>query len=159
MHPESGGKPVVVGNCQAGWAIMLMSAAAPDVAGVICIAGSPLSYWAGTRGKHPMRYTGGMVGGSWLASLVGDLGHDTFDGVHLVSNFESLDPANTYWTKSYNLYSKVDTEEPRYLDFERWWGGHFFMTREEMRFITDELFVGNKLTKGTVVSSEGRRID
>ncbi len=159
MHPQSGGKPVVIGNCQAGWAIMLMSAAAPDVAGVICIAGSPLSYWAGTRGKHPMRYTGGMLGGSWLASLVGDLGHDTFDGVHLVSNFEYLDPANTYWTKPYNLYSKVDTEEPRYLDFERWWGGHFFMTREEMRFITDELFVGNKLTKGTVVSSEGRRID
>ena len=159
MHPQSGGKPVVIGNCQAGWAIMLMGAAAPDVAGVICIAGSPLSYWAGTRGKHPMRYTGGMLGGSWLASMVGDLGHDTFDGVHLVSNFESLDPANTYWTKPYTLYSKVDTEEPRYLDFERWWGGHFFMTREEMRFIADELFVGNKLTKGTVVSSEGRRID
>ena len=159
MHPHSSGKPVVVGNCQAGWAIMLMSAAAPDVAGVICVAGSPLSYWAGTRGKHPMRYTGGMLGGSWLAALMSDLGHEIFDGAHLVSNFENLDPANTYWTKSYNLYSKVDTEEPRYLEFERWWGGHFLLTREEMRFIVDELFVGNKLTKGTIVSSAGRRID
>ena len=159
MHPHSSGKPVVVGNCQAGWAIMLMSAAAPDVAGVICVAGSPLSYWAGTRGKHPMRYTGGMLGGSWLAALMSDLGHEIFDGVHLVSNFEHLDPANTYWTKPYNLYSKVDTEEPRYLEFERWWGGHFLLTREEMRFIVDELFVGNKLTKGTIVSSTGRRID
>jgi hypothetical protein len=45
---------------------MLMAAAAPDLAGVICIAGSPLSYWAGTRGKNPMRYTCGLLGGGWL---------------------------------------------------------------------------------------------
>jgi hypothetical protein len=66
LHPGCEDKPVVVGNCQAGWAIMLMAAAAPDLAGVICIAGSPLSYWAGTRGKNPMRYTGGLLGGGWL---------------------------------------------------------------------------------------------
>ncbi len=29
LHPEAEGKPVVVGNCQAGWAIMMMAAAAP----------------------------------------------------------------------------------------------------------------------------------
>ena len=33
-------------------------------------------------------------------------------------------PANTLWTKQYNLYSKIDTEASRYLGFERWWGGH-----------------------------------
>jgi pimeloyl-ACP methyl ester carboxylesterase len=159
MHPDCEGNPVVVGNCQAGWAIMLMAAAAPDVAGVICIAGSPLSYWAGTRGKNPMRYTGGLVGGSWLASFLSDLGNGTFDGVHLVSNFENLDPANTLWSKQYNLYSKIDTEEPRFLNFERWWGGHFLLTDEEMRFIVDELFVGNKLTKGTIVSRDRLRMD
>jgi pimeloyl-ACP methyl ester carboxylesterase len=159
MHPDCEGNPVVVGNCQAGWAIMLMAAAAPDLAGVICIAGSPLSYWAGTRGKNPMRYTGGLVGGSWLASFLSDLGNGTFDGVHLVGNFENLDPANTLWSKQYNLYSKIDTEEPRFLNFERWWGGHFLLTDEEMRFIVDELFVGNKLTKGTIVSRDRLRMD
>jgi len=159
LHPGCEDKPVVVGNCQAGWAIMLMAAAAPDLAGVICIAGSPLSYWAGTRGKNPMRYTGGLLGGGWLASFMSDLGNGTFDGVHLVSNFENLDPANTLWSKPYNLYSKIDTEEARFLTFERWWGGHFLLTAEEMRFIVDELFVGNKLTKGAIVSRDRRRMD
>ena len=159
LHPDCGGNPVVIGNCQAGWAIMLMAAAAPELAGVICIAGSPLSYWAGIRGKNPLRYSGGLLGGSWLASFTSDLGNGIFDGVHLVSNFEYLDPANTLWSKQYNVYSKVDTEEERFLGFERWFGGHFLLTGEEMRFIVYELFVGNKLTKGTIVSSDRRRID
>ncbi|MEM7023098.1 MAG: DUF3141 domain-containing protein, partial [Pseudomonadota bacterium] len=28
LHPEADGKPVVLGNCQAGWAVMLLAAAA-----------------------------------------------------------------------------------------------------------------------------------
>jgi hypothetical protein len=159
LHPEADGKPVVVGNCQAGWAIMMMTAAAPDDVGIVAVAGSPLSYWAGVEGMNPMRYTGGLLGGTWLTSLAGDLGNGTFDGAHLVQNFESLDPSNTLWSKQYNLYSKVDTEEPRYLGFEKWWSGYFFTTKEEMRGITDELFVGNKLTRGTIQTSDRRRIN
>jgi pimeloyl-ACP methyl ester carboxylesterase len=159
LHPDADGKPVVIGNCQAGWAIMLMSAAAPDIAGVVCVAGSPLSYWSGERGKNPLRYVGGLLGGSWLASLASDLGAGQFDGQHLVSNFESLNPSNTLWSKQYNLYANVDTEEERYLDFERWWGGYFFLTEDEIRFIVDELFVGNKLAQGKIVTSKGRRLD
>jgi pimeloyl-ACP methyl ester carboxylesterase len=159
LHPEAEGKPVVVGNCQAGWAIMMLAAAAPDLVGLVSIAGAPLSYWAGVEGKNPMRYTGGLLGGTWLTSLAGDLGNGKFDGAHLVSNFENLNPANTLWTKQYNLYSKVDTEEPRYLGFEKWWSGYFFTTKEEMRQIVDELFVGNKLTKGTILTRDRRAID
>ena len=33
-----------------------------------------LSYWAGIKGENPMRYTGGLLGGSWLTALTGDLG-------------------------------------------------------------------------------------
>jgi pimeloyl-ACP methyl ester carboxylesterase/tellurite resistance protein len=159
LHPDAEGKPVVIGNCQAGWAIMMLSAAAPQLVGAVAVAGSPLSYWAGIEGVNPMRYTGGLLGGTWLTSLAGDLGNGKFDGAHLVSNFENLNPANTLWTKQYNLYSKVDTEEPRYLGFEKWWSGYFFTTTEEMRFIVDELFVGNKLTKGTILTSDRRRIN
>jgi pimeloyl-ACP methyl ester carboxylesterase len=158
LHPDAG-KPVVIGNCQAGWAIMMLAAAAPQDAGIVAVAGSPLSYWAGHEGVNPMRYSGGLLGGTWLASLAGDLGNGTFDGALLVQNFESLNPSNTLWTKQYNLYSKVDTEEPRYLAFEKWWSGYFLTTKEEMRFITNELFVGNKLTKGTIQTSDRRRID
>jgi pimeloyl-ACP methyl ester carboxylesterase/tellurite resistance protein len=159
LHPDADGKPVVIGNCQAGWAIMMLAAAAPRDLGIVAVAGSPLSYWAGLEGVNPMRYSGGLLGGSWLASLAGDLGNGTFDGAYLVQNFENLNPANTLWAKQYNLYAKVDTEEERYLGFERWWSGYFLTTKEEMRFITNELFVGNKLTRGTIQTSDRRRIN
>ena len=93
-----------IGNCQAGWQIMMMAAIRPELSGPIMLAGSPLSYWAGVRGKNPMRYLGGLLGGTWLTALAGDLGNGIFDGANLVANFESLNPANTYWQKPYNVY-------------------------------------------------------
>jgi len=159
LHPEAEGKPAVVGNCQAGWAVMMLAAMRPELFGPIIIAGSPLSYWAGVHGENPLRYTGGLLGGTWLTAMVGDLGNGKFDGAWLVTNFENLNPSNTYWTKAYNLYSKIDTEGPRYLEFEEWWGGHVLLNAEEMQFIADELFVGNKLVSGNMSSLDGTRID
>ena len=147
-HPEAEGKPIVIANCQAGWQTMMMAAIRPDLTGPIILAGSPLSYWAGVRGKNPMRYLGGLLGGTWLTELSGDLGAGIFDGAHLVANFESLNPANTYWTKPYNVYSKVDTEPERFLDFETWWGNPVLLNAGEMQWIADNLFVGNKLSSG-----------
>ncbi len=155
LHPKAEGKPFVIGNCQGGWALMLIAAAQPESVGPILLAGSPVSYWAGVEGKNPMRYSGGLLGGSWLASLSGDLGNGKFDGAHLVSNFENLNPANTYWSKLYNLYSKVDTERERFLEFERWWGGHYLMNKAEMDWIVQNLFVGNKLSRGGVQTADG----
>ena len=160
LHPHAEGRPFLIGNCQGGWALMMLAALIPNEIGPLLLAGSPLSYWAGVAGKNPMRYLGGLLGGSWLASLAGDLGHGKFDGAHIVNNFESLDPANTYWTKLYNLYSKIDTEPPRFLHFEKWWGGHFLMNKEEMEWIVQNLFVGNKLAAGEVQSFDAKhRID
>jgi Protein of unknown function (DUF3141) len=159
LHPDAEGKPCVIGNCQAGWAVMMLAAIRPELFGPIIIAGSPLSYWAGVRGRNPMRYTGGLLGGSWLTTLAGDLGHGKFDGAWLVQNFENLNPANTLWSKQYNLYAKIDTEAPRYLDFERWWGGHVTLNAEEIQFIVDELFVGNNLAAGRIHASDGTTID
>jgi hypothetical protein len=159
LHPQADGKPCVIGNCQAGWAVMMLAAIRPELFGPTIIAGSPLSYWAGVHGKNPMRYSGGLLGGSWLTALAGDLGHGKFDGAWLVQNFENQNPANTLWTKQYNLYSKVDTEAPRYLGFERWWGGHVNLNAEEIQFIVDELFIGNKLAAGEITTSNGTAID
>jgi len=142
LHSEAEGKPMIIGNCQAGWATMMLAAARPDLCGPLIIAGAPLSYWAGVRGANPMRYTGGLLGGSWLTALMGDVGNGTFDGAWLVQNFENLNPANTLISKQYNLYANVDTEGPRYLGFERWWGGHVSTNAEEMQYIVDNLFVG-----------------
>lgn len=159
LHPEADGKPCVIGNCQAGWAVMMLAAARPELFGPLIIPGSPLSYWAGVEGENPMRYTGGVLGGSWLTALTSDLGGGTFDGGHLVSNFESLNPANTYWSKNYNLWSKVDTEAERFLEFEKWWGGHVSLNAEEIQWIVDQLFIGNRLATGEIVTSDGQRID
>jgi len=123
------------------------------------LAGSPLSYWAGVHGKNPMRYLGGLLGGTWLTSLAGDLGHGIFDGANLVANFEALHPDNTYWKKIYNLYSKIDTEADRFLDFEKWWGSPVLLTAGEMQSIADDLFVGNKLAPGELRTSTGVRVD
>src|SRR6187401_3511863 len=159
LHPDADGKPCVIGNCQAGWAVMILASLRPELFGPIIVAGAPLSYWAGVRGKNPMRYSGGLLGGSWLTALTSDLGHGKFDGAWLVQNFESQNPANTHWSKQYNLYSKIDTEASRYLDFERWWGGHVNLNAEEIQFIVDELFIGNNLAAGRIQASDGSTID
>lgn len=156
LHPESDGLPFVIGNCQGGWAAALLAACAPSLVGPLMLAGSPLSYWAGVRGKNPMRYSGGMLGGSWMSSFAADLGDGRFDGAHLVQNFENLNPANTYWGKLYNLYSRVDTERERFLEFERWWGGHFQLNRAEIDWIVQNLFVGNHLTRNEVYAKHAR---
>jgi len=158
-HPDADGKPCVIGNCQAGWAVMILASLRPELFGPLIIAGAPLAYWAGVHGKYPMRYSGGLLGGSWLTALTSDLGAGKFDGAWLVQNFENQNPSNTFWTKQYNVYSRVDTEAERYLEFERWWGGHVNLNAEEIQFIVDELFVGNNLAAGKIEMSDGQKVD
>ena len=157
-HPDSA-KPVLVGNCQGGWAVMMLAAARPDIAGALVINGAPMSYWAGNDGDNPMRYAGGLAGGAWLSMLASDLGGGKFDGAHLVQNFEDLNPANTYWDKYYRLFDDVDEEAPRFLDFERWWGGFYLMNEEEIRWVVNNLFIGNKLSQGEARLGPGRYFD
>lgn len=156
LHAGTHGKPAVIGNCQAGWQVMMAASLWPEIFGPIILAGSPLSYWAG---DNPMRYAGGLTGGSWLTALTSDLNAGRFDGAWLVQNFENLDPANTLWSKNYHLYANVDTEGPRYLGFEKYWGGHVFLNDVEMQYIVDNLFIGNKLTSASLITSDGLRID
>ncbi len=158
-HPDADGKPCVIGNCQAGWAVMILASLRPELFGPVIVAGAPLAYWAGVHGKYPMRYSGGLLGGSWLTALTSDLGAGKFDGAWLVQNFESQNPSNTLWTKQYNVYSMVDTEADRYLEFERWWGGHVNLNAEEIQFIVDELFIGNNLAAGRIKMSDGAAVD
>src|SRR6188474_1122485 len=75
------------------------------------------------------------------------------------TELRDLNPANTFWDKYYHLYANIDTEPPRFLEFERWWGGFFLMNREEIEWITRNLFVGNKLWKGETRDSQGRMFD
>ena len=159
LHPQAPSLPALIGNCQAGWQIMMTAAIKPELAGPILIAGSPLSYWAGNRGKAPLRYLGGLLGGTWLTALAGDLGAGIFDGIGLVGNFENMNPANTYFRKGYNVFDHVDTEAQRFLEFEKWWGNPVLLNAEEMQWIADNLFVGNRLSSGQLLASDGMHVD
>lgn len=159
LHPRADGKPCVIGNCQAGWAVMILASLRPELFGPLIIAGAPLAYWQGVHGKYPMRYTGGLLGGSWLTAMTSDLGAGKFDGAWLVQNFENQNPSNTLWTKQYNVYSNIDTEADRYLEFEKWWGGHVNLNADEIQFIVDELFIGNNLAAGKILMSDGQKVD
>src|SRR5208282_2653344 len=158
-HPGAESKPIVIANCQAGWQTMMTAAITPDLMGPILVAGSPMSYWAGVRGKNPMRYLGGIFGGSWATALSNDVGAGKFDGASLIANFELANLANTFWTKQYNVYSNVDAEKERFLSFETWWGSPVLLNAGEMQWIVDNLFVGNRLSTGQIRTTDGVRVD
>ena len=157
-HPEAP-KPIVTGNCQGGWATLLLAATNPDLTGPIVLNGAPVATWSGRVGENPMRYNGGLLGGTINAMYYSDLGHGVFDGADIVQNFELLNPARNYFGKYYDLYAKVDTEPKRFLDFERWWGGYFLLNEAEMKWIVEQLFVGNKLSKNEAQLEPGRNVD
>ena len=113
LHPKALGKPFVFGNCQAGWHAMLAACVRPDLVGPMVLAGTPLSYWGGVHGNNVMRYLGGWYGGSWLDRMTSDMGNGMFDAAWLVGNFDNLNPANTLWSKQYNVWSKSRAEKSR----------------------------------------------
>jgi len=155
-HP--GKTPVLYGNCQGGWAAVLVAIHCQGPVGAVVLNGSPLSYWAGASGANPMRLAGGLLGGSWITSFLADLGNGKFDGAWLIQNFENLKP-EAVWEKYANLFLNVDKEQDRFLEFERWWNGWYSFSREEIVEIVDHLFIGNELEQGTLDLGDGVEID
>ncbi|RFO97447.1 alpha/beta hydrolase [Rhodoferax lacus] len=157
-HPESA-KPVVVGNCQGGWATLILAAAHPELTGPLVLNGAPVATWSGQIGESAMRYNGGLLGGVLPALLMSDLGAGEFDGAHLVSNFEMLNPSRNFFGKYYDLFADVDNKRDSFLEFEKWWGGFHFTNEAEIRWIVEQLFVGNRLSKGEAQLEPGKKLD
>jgi pimeloyl-ACP methyl ester carboxylesterase len=157
-HPDAP-KPIIVGNCQGGWAALVLAAANPDISGPLVLNGAPVAAWSGRKGENPMRYNGGLLGGVVPALLLSDLGGGVFDGAHLVSNFEQLNPGRNFFGKYYDLFVDPKKGRERFLEFEKWWGGFHFMNEAEIRWIVEQIFVGNKLSRGEARIESGRRLD
>jgi pimeloyl-ACP methyl ester carboxylesterase len=157
-HPDAG-NPVITGNCQGGWATLLMAATNPDLTGPIVINGAPVDPWAGKVGENPMRYSAGVMGGTWIPMFLSDMGNGIFDGANLVQNFEQLNPGRTLFRKYTDLFRDIDKGDATFLEFEKWWGGFFLMTEPEIRWIVEQLFVGNRLVKNEARIEPGRPID
>ena len=158
LHPDAP-RPFAIGNCQAGYQTLMVAMLRPDLFGPCLVVGSPMSYWQGTRGKNPMRYAGGMLGGSWLTELTSDLGHGKFEGTNLVLNFDLLNPANWLWGKQYEVYANIDTDAERYLEFEKWWGDFISLGGDEIQYLVDNLFIGDKLARGELAAPDGTVFD
>ena len=68
LHPQADGRPVVIGNCQGGWATMMLAAAHPDLVGPVIVAGAPGAAPAWTSIEQSarrlgidVRYTGDLL--------------------------------------------------------------------------------------------------
>ena len=131
----------------------------PDLTGPIVIAGAPLSYWSGAFGKNPLRYFGGLGGGAVPASLAADLGAGKFDGAGLVSiSSSSTRPRRG----GGNITTCFPTSMGKRKTFSRSRNGgpaSISSSESEIRWIVENLFVGNKLTRGEAVLDDGQRID
>jgi hypothetical protein len=157
-HPHAS-NPVVTGNCQGGWATLLLAATNTDLTGPIVVNGAPVAPWSGRVGENPMRYNAGVLGGTWIPMMLSDLGGGIFDGAHLVLNFELLNPGRTLFRKYTDLYRDIDKGDRTFLEFEKWWGGFFMLTEPEIRWIVEQLFVGNRLAKNEARLEPGRPVD
>lgn len=157
-HPDSD-VPAIIGNCQGGWAALILAATHPDIKGPIVLNGAPVSAWSGEVGINPMRYKAGVNGGTWLSMLSADMNNGVFDGAALVQNFEQMTPYRNYIGKYYDLYKNPQANRKRFLDFERWWGGFFLMNEAEIKWIVENIFIGNRIARNTGQLEQGVNID
>ena len=109
LHPDADGKPCVIGNCQGGWAVMMLAAMRPELFGPIIIAGfpSPIGV-ACTEKSHALQRRP-----SWW-----QLAYRAYQrpGRRQVrrrlagEEFRDQNPANTLWTSS---IMSIPTSTPR----------------------------------------------
>ena len=159
-HPDAEGKPVIIANCQAGWQIMMMAAIRPELTGPIMLAGSPLSYWAGVRGKNPLRYLGGMLGGTWLTTLCRRHGQRHLRRRPFGRQLRIAESRQHLLDQGLQrLFEGRHARRTASSTSRTWWGSPVMLNAEEMQWIADNLFVGNRLSTGQIRTSDGVRVD
>ncbi|MDO5705625.1 MAG: DUF3141 domain-containing protein, partial [Paracoccus sp. (in: a-proteobacteria)] len=72
---------------------------------------------------------------------------------------ELLNPGRTMFRKYTDLFRDIDMGVERFLEFETWWSGFFLLTEAEIRWIVEQLFVGNRLVKNEARIEPGRHVD
>ncbi|MEY9126144.1 MULTISPECIES: DUF3141 domain-containing protein [Bradyrhizobium] len=155
-HPRAP-LPAIIGNCQAGWATLVLAATNPDLTGPIVINGSPVTAVSGNIGDNTFRYIAGIFGGVWIPMLLCDLGQGMFDGANLIHNFEMLNPERRLFLKYAELFRDVDTTRESFLATEKWWSSFCLLHENEICWILENLFIGNRLGKNMAYLGSGRQ--
>ncbi len=68
-------------------------------------------------------------------------------------------PGHNYFGKYYDVFAAPERRRKSFLEFEKWWGGYQFLNEQEMHWIVEELFIGNKLARGEARLEHGVAID
>ncbi|MGM0482555.1 MAG: DUF3141 domain-containing protein [Patescibacteria group bacterium] len=138
--------PVLVGNCQAGWLLAIISARyLRHFKCPLILVGSPLSYWAGSGS---LKHKGFLSGGSVWAAFLADVNRGVFDGANLSLNFEIHDGSQVVGKKLFTLFKDPRPQAESFIENERWWNFFCHMTKEEIVWIIDNLFIGNRIERG-----------
>ena len=53
----------------------------------------------------------------------------------------------------------IYTDAARYLKFEKWWGDFIQLNGDELQFLVDNLFIGDRLTRNQLHSRNGTIFD
>jgi hypothetical protein len=156
-HPHPSG-PILVANCQAGWATFFTKLKHRELKFTLIPIASPLSYWAGNRWDVSMRPYAGLSGGALIPAFLSDLGNGEFDGALLAGNFETHSLTNTAFAKIMRALMKVDVERIKFLQMEKWWNWYARLNKEEILWVLMNLFIGNKPERGEL-EIDGEKID
>jgi len=111
LHPDAP-LPFAIGNCQAGYQTLMVAMLRPDLFGPCLVAGAPMSYWQGVHGKNPMRYSGGLLGGTLSLLLRG-----AWAGV-----FRDKDPAHLWSPTATGFVALIFVHEMGHLIAARYEG-------------------------------------
>ena len=147
-HPKSP-KPIIVGNCQGGWATMVLAAANPDITGPLVDQrrAARLLVRAGSA-RTRCATTADCSAGSrrHCCCRTSATANSTAPISSPISSCSI--PSRNLFGKYYDLFADIDGGRESFLEFERWWGGFHFMKEAEIRWIVEQLFIGNRLSRG-----------
>jgi hypothetical protein len=98
-----------------------------------------------------MRYAGGMLGGTVaLVRSSRTSNNGRFDGCMAGAELREPESREHVLGQYYHVFAERRyASRPRFLEFERWWGGFYLMNREEIEWITKQpLRLGNSCWSG-----------
>lgn len=146
-------KPILFGNCQAGWHAFLVGLHDPNLEYTLSAIGTPLSYWSGDPNDDSLRFSGAATGGAWIMAFLSDLiGGKVFDAASLSLNFDALHNEENFligrWLRT---FLGIDTGKEGFLEMESWMTSFCQLSRRSMMWIVRNLFIGNKLEQGKAI--------
>ena len=134
--------------------VMMMAAINPNKTGPIVLAGARRYHrWAGVRGKNPLSAIWAAAARRyWLTThraALRDIGTVRRREPRRQLNRSEIRQTPIGPKPITSGHERGHWEAARFLDFETWWGSPVILRNaEEMQWIADNLFVGNRLCRG-----------